>query len=584
MLKSLTIQNIAIAKNLHLELGSGLNIITGETGAGKSLLVDSLSLLRGAKVDSGLIRRGEEKAWITGVFSLEGRMGIASTLEEMGIPAQEPNELVIRRELGSNGRHRNFLNDTPVTLASFRQVAQQLVDISSQFENQGLADPRSHTRYLDSFANASGLFTKYRSLRETMKGLLKHLEELVQQQEQMEREARLAEFELEEIETASLSESDYERVAEVVALGRKAELSTKQCQSLLSMLTEAEHSCLEQLDSAKGIAQKMLDNHVSIKLPIDTQNLDAAIAGIEDFVGQLYETVAKLSIDEEELSQAIDRIDTYNRLFAKYGDAVAQVEAYAQNLQNTLEKTGDLKSEIAKTVEQWLEHNTHLQEATQAISQLRTKALKPLGKGIEAILAQLGMPKARFFAELSPPKTEAQEPPLGLEGYAAEYQSFTKMGHTGAEIAEFKLAANPGLPADSLHKVASGGELSRIMLAIKSVLMDKEPINVFVFDEIDTGISGRVAAKVGQKLAAFCNGRQALCITHLPQVASYANQHYIVQKEVKGGFTYSSIRLCTPKERVQEVAKMLAGEEISPESLAQSTALLEESADFHGSL
>jgi DNA repair protein RecN (Recombination protein N) len=579
MLKQICIQNIAIAQNVNVEFDSGLNIITGETGAGKSILIDALGLLRGQKVDISLIRRACDSAQVTAIFMMPDNSGVFDLLAEMGIPLNEddPSGLIIRRIIHRNSKHRAFINDVPVNAKALNAVAGELIDISSQFENQRLLDPDSHTFYLDIFVNAEEGRKKFLATFLEVWELFKKVTALEKEISLRKREEALYSFELGEIEKAALNELEFQNVQAIVSLGSKAAQAQKICGGLFQFLAEGDGSALALLKMARKQAEKLSKLTKETKALPDLEKYETALADIEDIVQDIERTSEAFQIDEEQLSHASERLDTYNKLLSRFGPSLAHVEEYREKCSIFLNQSSDLEIRAAELCRKAAMEMKSAVTLAHELSKARSAGLERLSTAIEEDLFELGMPKARFVCSLKKQDSLTRTAlPLSLSDAvdASMLEEFLDLSKSGFERAEFLMSANPGMEPQALDKVASGGELSRIMLAIKSVLFERDALSVFVFDEIDTGISGNIASKVGRKMAEFCAKRQALCVTHLPQVACYGKSHFIVSKSIHDGLTSSKIRRASDEERVMELAGMLSGETVTTEGMAQAKTLV----------
>lgn len=582
MLIRLHIQNLAIAENICISLAQGLNIITGETGAGKSLLVDALALLRGAKADAGLIRDGHENAIVSGSFKVPASSGFWRLFELHGClrDDEHPEEVTLRRVLSRTGKHRSFINDTQVGTRIIQELASELIDISSQFENQKLLNTETHTLYLDEFAHTTELRLQFQKTWQSTWATVAEIEALTTEINLKRREQDLCQFELEQIETADLREDEWVRVQRLVTLGQKAVQAAKMTADIRSLISENDQSCLSHLNHCRKAIERLKKIAGTENVPLGVEKIDEIAAHMEDLLTQVDQTESIFQIDEHELHEALARSETYNTLLQKFGPTLADVFTHREHCISSVsqsdalqEKLNTLRTELSESVDRAL-------TLADALSSQRAAGLGPLSVAIQKALAELGMPRARFVCELPRTATATLSKttsPDVFDGIDADsLEKFLLLGRTGAEKAQFLMSANTGIAPQPIEKIASGGELSRTMLAIKSILFEDGTMSVFVFDEIDTGISGSIASKVGRKLSEFCSKRQALCITHLAQVACFANCHFIASKRLKSGKTQAEIKIATQQEQIQALASMVAGEKLTKESLAQAQALLVE--------
>ncbi len=582
MLIRLHVQNLAIAENVCVSLSNGLNIITGETGAGKSLLVDGLALLRGGKVEVTLIRDGTDSASVSATFKLHQSSVVWQLLDTHGCirDSEAPDEITLRRVLSRSGKHRAYINDTQISTRVLQEISSELIDISSQFDNQKLLNPETHTLYLDEFAETTDL---RRSFTEAWQSAWSHASEIDRLEKELalqKREQDLCQFELNQIDQADLRDDEWQRVQRIVALGQKATQAGRLINDLRNVLVDSDQSFMSQLSVCRKSVERLGKLAGSETLPITLEKVDEVSAHLEELAQQLDATEDVFRIDEHELQEAFARSETYNTLLQKFGPQLEDVRVHREHCLQKISQSDALNDELVQ-VRQNLKKDVATSLALAAeLSKRRRSATRALSTSVEKALAELGMPRTQFVCDLQ--KGNTATTPRLLSAAAAEIlpqeqlEGFLLLSRSGAERAQFLMSANAGIAPQPIERVASGGELSRTMLAIKSVLFEDGAMSVFVFDEIDTGISGSIASKVGRKLAEFCAKRQALCITHLAQVACFANCHFIAAKSLKNGKTVAQIKTATASERLHALAGMVAGEKLTKESLAQAQALLSE--------
>ena len=580
MLKQLSIQNVAVAENISVDFDNGLNIITGETGAGKSILVDALALLRGGKVDASLIRDGTESALVAAVFYVLPSARVIKLLCEMGIATNpdDAREIALRRVLTRTGKHRAFVNDVPVNSKTLQVIASELIDISSQFDNQRLLETESHTRYLDQFVDALNLALQYVRKYEGSLGLLDQVRTLELEIALRKRELSLYAFELRQIEESQLAEADFFKVTNLVQLGNKSESAKRLCADMANLLSEGDHNLLSSLRFCKKNVEKLQRLAGAKKLSLSIEQVDEAVAHVESLLESVEATQAEFDIDDEKFAMACERLEIYNRILQKFGPELNDVFLYRDKCAGYLNQSSDLEERHKVLVQKAATSMTEAVTLADTLSKKRADGVKALATCIQRELGELGMPKARFICSIvaneHPVQSQALPQAVASMLPVPVVASFLRLGRLGAEHAQFLMSANAGLEPQPIEKVASGGELSRTMLAIKSVLFENDAMSVFVFDEIDTGISGNIAAKVGKKLAEFCITRQAICITHLPQVACFSCSHFIVSKSVRKNRTVAAIKRATNEEKLKELAGMLSGEKVTPESIAHARSLV----------
>ena len=595
MLKQLNIQNLAIAENISVQFQKGLNVITGETGAGKSLLVDAMCLLRGCRVDTSLIRTGHDSAQVTGIFTPNRNdSSVFSMLEEFGIPqyTDDPDEIVIKRYIQRNGKHRATVNENLVSSKTLQIISGELIDISSQFENQRLLDSETHTSFLDEFAENIPKYKNFLTNFNQAHDQLKQLKQVIIEQDLIRREKKLYEFELSQINDANISKNEFKSIEEVIALGNKSNVSKRICSEISLNLCNNDINCLDLLKYSRKNIEKLIKISGQTEIPVNIEQIDGIISLVEELILNIDITSNKFDIDEPTLRQATLRIEVYNKMLLKFGPTIDDIENYKIKCEKYISKAEDLDEEMNKIVKKCELSMKNCIKLSQDLKKSRNDKLTYISNAIQKELSELGMPKAKFTCDLKTNNNLIDQEKINELNQSKICQNTLKhfylLTKTGSEKAQFQMSTNLGIEVQPIEKVASGGELSRVMLAIKNVLFGEDAMSVFVFDEIDTGISGNIAAKVGRKLSEFCKNsdgqitRQALCITHLAQVACFAQNHFIVSKELRDNKTVTKIVQANSDEKLNEIAILLSGEEISQESLAQAKVLvMEAQKDLH---
>ena len=550
MLLEITIKNFAIIEEISLNFENGMTVLTGETGAGKSIIIDAMNLMLGARASSEVVRHSASKAEIQGFFSIEQNPALVSILEDNGIPVED--ELIIRREIFQNGRSVSRINGQMVNLTTLKAVGHFLVDIHGQQDQEELMKPALHITMLDAFGDKEFFQTKkeyqeyfdrYRELRKAV------LEKQKNEQEHKARIEMLA-FQIAEIEAVSL------KSGEDLALMKERDklLNHKQIADTLTnayvMLDNEEFSSLSNVRSAMNDLQSLEEYDSDYKEL--SGNLSEAYYVLEDVTKHLGDLLDNLDFDAGRLQEIEHRLDTINAITRKYGGTVDDVLDYLENSSKEYNLlTGNSSSSDA--MEQELKQlEKDLLASAETLQTARHQIATALEAEIKNELCDLYMDKADFKV------------------------TFTKgkFNRDGNEQVEFYISTNPGEGFKPLVKVASGGELSRLMLAIKSAFARKEDKTSIVFDEVDTGVSGRVAQAIAQKIHKIGSHGQVLAISHLPQVIAIADYQFFISKESDNETTVSRVRLLTPEERVQEIAKMLAGDNVTEAALSQARALL----------
>jgi len=548
MLTDLTIKNVAIIDNLHLTLKPGLTVLTGETGAGKSIIIDAVGLIMGSRASSELIRSGEEEAVVEALFDISSLPEIRNTLCEAGFDCDD--ELLIKRSLSRSGKNRIFINGSMATLTLLSEIAPRLINIYGQHDSQTLLKPDNHLRLLDSFATLD----KQRLEFSRAFGRLSELQERITALDSAERDAErkldILTYQSEEIAKAELKSGEEEELEERRQLLSCAEKLGGATAEAYDRLYDGDGAILGQLRRITGsVAELAAIDHSLAEL---AGSLENAYLQLEDAAITLRDYSSRIESDPASLQQLEDRLDLIGRLKKKYAPTVTGILEYKNGIDQELElllnreqSRHDLKAELEQL-------KNELKQLGKKLTADRTEAAVRLEKALELEAHQLAMKGAVIKASLEP----LSEP----------------RSH-GFEKVEFLFSPNPGEPPRPMAKIASGGELSRLMLAIKQVLPDSD-VPTLVFDEVDTGIGGATSELVGKKLQNVATRQQALCITHLPQVAVCANQQLRVEKLIEGGRTSTRIIELDQTGRTAEIARMLAGATITESALAHAAEML----------
>lgn len=558
MLLELRVENYAVIDSLAVEFAPGLNLLTGETGAGKSILIDSLALLLGDKASSEVIRHGAEKAMVSGVFEVEGRAP-AHILEENGIDA-EGSHIIIRREVAAGGKARVFVNNQPATVALLKQLAPFLASIHAQNENILAFDAEARLTLLDTYAvnHLEDLAQKF----EAWSIIRKRMAELERDEQDRLRMVDLWNFQKQEIESAYLQPGEDQKLETEKKVLANAEKLHAGAMAAYDLLYDSESSAAAHLSLARKHVEELarFDSRFEEAL-VSLQNAKVAV---EDVSATVRDYAEAIDASPERLAQVEDRLALFDRLKRKYGATTDEMIAYGEEVahklnevENREEIIAGLKKELSASAEAYL-------SAARAISKRRYAAARELQKLVEAEINQLAM-KSQFRIELSGSDEQESWSPAGFDSVT------------------YLIATNPGEPLKPVEQTASGGELSRIMLALKATVEASRKAKgavqkTLVFDEIDSGIGSRAAEAVGKKLKFLARATQVLCITHLPQIASFADHHYLIEKREAGGRTRTSVRRLSSEERTEEVARMLSGAKLTETSRQHAEQLLKANA------
>ena len=564
MLTCLRVRSFAIIEALEVELDAGLNIVTGETGAGKSILVDALQLVLGARGRPEVVRTDSDAAEVEALFDLSGQAEVLQSLRDQGV--ETDGELLIRRVVTSTGRTRAYVNGRLVTLAQLKEVTKGLADISSQHEYHSLADARHHLSYLDAFANHGALLEEVGQAHATLSEAAARLEQVVTEERGKADREDLLRYQVNEIESLREAlESEEALLVERERLRHAEKLGIASGEAEAQLYSDDESICGAVARIAGSLEQA---SAFDPSLETVANQVREALLQLEDAASELGSYAQDLSFDPARLGTLEDELDRLSRVKRKYGSTGEEVLAYRDQAAAELDA-------LVRYEERLDRHQRELDEALETASRvaltLRTKrkaAAAKLSKAISKELSSLGMGEAKVTVELA-----------ALEGGPRELQVHgARLSPTGIDHAELLIAPNRGEEAKPLRKIASGGELSRAMLAIKRVLAGIGPASLYVFDEVDAGVGGAVAEVIGRKIHEVAQHSQVLCITHLPQISAYADAHYRVHKEVVGKRTKSDIRLLTKNERLEEIARMLGGVTVTDQARAAAEALIQSAA------
>ena len=555
MLRELRVENYAVIDNIVVEFAAGLNLLTGETGAGKSILIDALSLLLGDKASSDVVRHGADKATVAAVFEVE-TPSIAEILETNGLDAED-GQLILKREIAAGGKGRVFVNNQPATVAVLRQLAPKLAIIHAQNEAMLGFDPAARLALLDAAAGVD-LQATSEAWRE-WRGIHERIAELEQGEQDRLRLLDLWNFQLKEIDAAKPEPGEDQRLETEKRVLANSERIYGAAVGAFEALYEGESSATATMRSAARQLEDLV--RFDQKFQEGLVALESARITVEDLATTLRDYADGIDASPERLAEVEDRLATLDRLRRKYGKTLDDVIAYGEELRRKLsemenkdEVLASLRKQLEKAAEKYL-------SAARALSRKRYEMARKLEKTVEAEINDLAM-KARFRIEVSGSDEEANWSPAGFD------------------LVAYMISANPGEPLGAIEHIASGGELSRVMLALKASVeagrtrKAADNQRTLVFDEIDTGIGGRAADAVGKKLKALSRTKQVLCITHLPQIASFADQHYLIEKHEAGGRTKTTVRRMDANERRQEIARMLSGAKVTDASLNNADQML----------
>ena len=556
MLTLLNISNIALIGELQVEFDQGLNLLTGETGSGKSIIVDALGVLIGGRFTSDMIKAGEARGFIEGLFSVEPNAELEQLLasagiQSTGVQAGDAGEIVIRRELSTGGRNKIFINHQLATQSLLRDLRPFLVDIHGQGEQQTLFNADTHLELLDAYASTATLCQEVAARYKQWAALGRELAELRRDEAEKFQLLDILRFQIEELERARLAPGEDERLEEERRRLTNVEKLTTLCAESFALVYEDADSATTRIGQAARRVEELAEYESSFRGY--AEGLETARALLEDLAYALRDFVDRLEFSPERLGDIESRLAEIARLKRKYGGSIeaalehlARAEDRLNNIERSDEREKELRGELRRARANYL-------EAARRLSRERETAAKKFEQGVERDLSAVAMENARFVVQMA----SASDAELADEDAATDFTA------RGIDRVEFYFSANVGESARPLARVASGGEASRLMLVLKTIANASEFPRTIVFDEIDTGIGGRVSEAVGAKLKKLSQSNQVLCVTHLPQIARFADTHLLVRKQVVANRTEIGVDKLDRKGRVEEIARMLTGSEIT---------------------
>lgn len=535
MLQRLLIQNYAIIDEIQIKFSSNLNIITGETGAGKSILMGALNLILGERADTNVLLNKEKKCIVEGIFTIDAKDTVKQFLLDNDLDNEA--ELVLRREIAVNGKTRSFINDTPATLQQIKQLASLLVDLHQQFDTLELGDADFQREVIDALAENKKTLSEYRSIFNNWKQSKKELEELQQQKNSFNKELDYNQFLFDELNELALKENELEELDQELKLLSNAEEIKTTLSKVYFDLKESEQPVTQILKQLVHQLQGYAEHHTNI--PSIIQRLQSTQIELADIAEETEQINDSVQFDQQRIDLINDKLAAGYKLFKKHGVTTTNELICIQNdLEQKLQAVLNIDEAVSTKEKEVASLLTQAERIAEKISKTRQKQVTFLEENVNTLLHQVGMPNARLKVEIKP----------------------TTLNEFGKDNIEILFDANKSNRFEPIRKVASGGELSRLMLCIKSLVAQHIDLPTMIFDEIDSGISGEAAKQVGIIMKGLSKKRQIICITHQPQIAGKANAHFFVYKEIKGEAIKTNIRLLDEDERITAIAKMLSGE------------------------
>lgn len=552
MLKFLHIENIAVIERSDIEFSAGFNVLTGETGAGKSIVIDAINAVLGERTSKELIRAGCDTAEVSAVFG-ELDNATAAALSDAGVTPDDDGNIVIRRRLSAAGKGLIKLNDRPVTATELKEIGKHLVNIHGQHDNQALLDPERHLDFIDAVADDDPIKGKYYAEFRELNRIRKELAATETDEDEKRRRVGLLKYQINELESAGIKPGEYEKLQKKLSVARNYQKTAEALSRAYSALKGD-----DEFDGAVSLltdAEKSLSSLHNDEWDKKSSALADAAAAAEDVSAALYdflENAELAGIDPDEINS---RLETLDKLKAKYGNSEEEMLEFLEKARTELNDT-EFSDKKAAELSALLDDATErLIALADELTAARKKAAAEFEKQVCDILSYLNMPDVRFTVKFSKGR-------------------YTKRG---CDTAEFMISANRGESVKPLCKIASGGELSRVMLAIKSVLLGRDPVGTMIFDEIDTGISGYTAGKVGTQLKKVADNRQVICVTHLAQIAAMADAHLLIEKKAEKDRTFTSVSPLSYEQRINEIARIMSGAQMTENLYNSAKELLDRS-------
>ena len=563
MLTELSIKNFAIIDSLRISFKPGLNILTGETGAGKSIIIDALNLVLGERSSSEFIRTGEKAASVESVFDISGNSHIKKLLDETGVKIGTEDDLIVKREINTAGKSQVYINGERFNVSTLEKIGEYLVDIHGQHDHQTLLRKENQMEVLDSFGNLSELISEVRTRLSEFQETENRLGELKRKYAEKAHKEELLKFQIQEIEKANLKPGEDEELKKEKEILRNSLLLTQTSFKTCEALYEGDISSYSILSSIKPEFFKIAS--IDERQASFYKRLEEIAVQIRELAGELHSYADGIDSNPKRLEEIEERIDFLNRLKRKYNASLQEIFKAKEEKEAELSAMNNSVQEIERLEAEKEKLEAELQKFSLKLSEKRKSLAAEIEKKVEKELKKLKMEKAKFAINFA----EREKNEKGL------YRVTSK----GIDDIEFLISPNPGEELKALAKIASGGELSRVMLAIKSILAEADRVPVLIFDEIDSGIGGVVAEVVGEKLKEVAKKRQVLCITHLPQIAGFADTHFKVSKIVTDKKTAVKVDELDKKSRIEEIAKMLGGEKVTEISRRHAKEILRVSFD-----
>ncbi len=552
MLKFLHIENIAVIEKTDIEFKNGFNVLTGETGAGKSIVIDSINAVLGERTSKDLIRTGCDSAIVSAVFG-ELDSETVTALQNNDISPDEDGNIIVTRKLSLSGKGLIKINNVPVTATVLREISKNLINIHGQHDNQALLNPDMHLGFIDAVAENNNLINEYYAEFKELNSIRKELQGLQLDEDEKQRKIDLLKYQINELEAADIKIGEIENLKEKLTIANSFEKTYKALSGVEYILggTDDTDGTVTQLENSLKLLKSLENNSFDSSFT----KLSEALALIEDSRAQIEGFLENAELSDFNPDEINQRLDFFGRLMVKYGSCEQDMLDFLDNAKAELESITLSDKRIIELSALLEESKVRLVQKAELLSKSRINSAKEFSNKVCGILEYLNMPNVKFEVKV-------------------EQGRYTK---SGCDTAEFLISANDGESLKPLHKIASGGELSRVMLSIKSVLLDKDAVGTMIFDEIDTGISGFTAGKVATQLKNVAQNRQVICVTHLAQIAAIADEHLLIEKSQKDGHTFTNVTALDYDSRISEIARIMSGAELTENLYNSAKELIDRS-------
>lgn len=565
MIKSLFVKDYALIEQINIEFGKGLNIITGETGAGKSILIDAMGLLLGERASTEVVRKGTSKSIVEGIFDVENNKKIRKILKDNDIEFYP--EMIMRREISLKGSNRCFINDTPVQLSLIKETGNLLVDLHGQHEHQSLLRTETHIEFLDEYGGIEDELNNYKKLYDELSGVLYAFSTLKEKEISLKEKREIYSYQLKEIDNISPVEGEEETLNKELIILENSEKLLELTSGIYGSLYESENSVHDQLGK---IQNELLElTHIDKSFFETANDLETSINLINEISKFVRDYNSKIDMEPERLEEIRGRLGALNLLKKKYGGSIKSILDYRNKIGKEFEIAENYSEKISSLEKQINELRKKCGQEAERMSKKRKEISNKIQKEVKDVLSNLGIPDSIFEIKI-------RQKPAGKDStsFILVNGKHYLYNTSGYDEVEFFISTNLGEDPKPLAKVASGGEVSRIMLALKTILAKNDKLPLLIFDEIDTGVSGRVAQKVGHALKSLASFHQIISITHLPQIAGLADHHFAVEKRQIGERVVSSIKKLKKDEQIKEVAKLISGENVTEVSIKGAKELM----------